>query len=83
MDLILNDEGSINGLEPKAVVLGENVQGEEGIRWLREIIHGDCFICRHDNDGNFASIEESDVETIQYFVKAILSLHADVIIIKE
>lgn len=83
LDIVFNDEGLINRLEPRVVVLGENVDSEGGIRELKEIIHGDCFICRHDDGGNFVSIREEDVKTIQHFVKAIISVHADVIIIKE
>lgn len=83
LDLVLNDEGLINGLEPKVVVLDEDADGAKRQREIKEIIHGDCFICRHDNDGNFVSIEEGDVETIRHFVKSIISVCAGVIIIEE
>ncbi len=83
LDIVLNDEGLINGLEPRAVVLGEVTVEAKKQRKIKEIIHGDCFICRHDDGGNFVSIREEDVKTIQHFVKAIISVHADVIIIKE
>ena len=50
------------------------VCNEEG--WLidlepRVIIAGDCFICRHDRQGNFQSIKESDLELINSKVKPI------------
>ena len=83
LDIVFNDKGLINRLEPRVVVLGENVDSEGGIRELKEIIHEDCFICRHDDGRNFVSIREEDVKTIKYFVKAIISIHADVIIIEE
>ena len=73
LDLILNDEGLINGLKPRVVILGENVDEEGGIRELKEIIHGDCFVCRHDAEGNFVSVREEDVDTIRCFVKSIMS----------
>lgn len=82
LDLVLNDEGLINGLEPRVVVLGEGVGEAKGIRELREIIHGNCFVCRHDDEGNFLSIREEDVETIRYFVKSIISIHNNVIIVE-
>lgn len=82
LDIVFNDEGLINGLKPRAVILGENVD-RGGIRELKEIIHGDCFICRHDYDGDFVSIKDGDVNTIRHFVKNIISVYADVIIIEE
>ena len=63
LDIVFNDEGLINGLKPRAVILGENVN-RGGIRELKEIIHGDCFICRHDYDGDFVSIKNSSMEFI-------------------
>ncbi len=83
LDIAFNDEGLINGLKPRVVVLGESIGEEGGIRELREIIHGNCFVCMHDEDGNFVSIREEDVNTIQHFVKAIISVHADMIVIEE
>lgn len=83
LDLVLNDEGLINGLEPRAVVLGEGTDEAKKQRKIKEIIHGDCFVCRHDDEGNFLSIEEGDVETIRHFVKVIISVHAGVMIIEK
>ena len=76
LDVVFNDEGLINGLESRAVVLGENTDRAKQQREIKEIIHGDCFVCRHDNEGNFLSIEDG-------VVKAIISVYADVIIIEE
>lgn len=83
LDVVFNDEGLINGLKPRVVILGESLSEEVGIRELREIIHGNCFVCRHDNDGNFVSIREEDVDTIRYLVKSIISIHDNVIIVEE
>ena len=83
LDIVLNDEGLINGLEPRAVVLGEGTDEAKKQRKIKEIIHGDCFVCRHDNDGNFVSIREEDVDTIRYLVKSIISIHDNVIIVEE
>lgn len=83
LDIVFHDEGLINGLKPRVVILGESLSEEVGIRELREIIHGNCFVCMHDDDGNFVSIEEGDVETIRHFVKVIISVHADTIVIEK
>lgn len=83
LDLVLNDEGLINGLEPRAVVLGEDTDEAKKQRKIKEIIHGDCFVCRHDEDGNFVSIEEGDVKTIRHFVKSIISIYNNVIIVEK
>ena len=83
LDIVLNDEGLINGLEPRAVVLGEGTDEAKKQRKIKEIIHGNCFVCRHDNDGNFVSIREEDVDTIRYLVKSIISIHDNVIIVEE
>lgn len=83
LDIVLNDEGLINGLEPRAVVLGEGTDEAKKQRKIKEIIHGDCFVCRHDEEGNFLSIREEDVETVRYFVKSIISIYDNVIIVEE
>ncbi len=83
LDVVFNDEELINGLEARAVVLGEGTVEAKKQSKIKEIIHGDCFVCRHDNDGNFVSIREEDIKTIQHFVKAVISINAGVIIIQE
>ncbi len=83
LDIVLNDEGLINGLEPRAVVLGEVTVEAKKQRKIKEIIHGDCFVCRHDDEGNFLSIREEGIKTIQHFVKAVISINSGVIIIQE
>ena len=83
LDVVFNDEGLINGLEPRAVVLGEGIDEAKKQRKIKEIIHGDCFVCRHDEEGNFLSIREEDVDTIKYLVKSIISIHDNVIIVEE
>lgn len=60
IDLICNEEGWLIGLEPRVA-----------IKEPQTIIAGDCFICRHDRQGNFQSIQESDLELINSKVKYI------------
>ena len=57
LDLICNDEGKINGLPPTAAWLDHDDQ-------LLDVICGDCLVCRHDGEGGFASIKESDLPVI-------------------
>lgn len=58
IDLICNEEGLINGSEPR-VMLTEDGQFQNCI------IMGDCFVCRHDGKGNFESIKETDLPIIK------------------
>lgn len=60
IDLVCNEEGWLIGLEPR-VMISE----------LETIIAGDCFICRHDRQGNFKSIKDEDLELINSKVKPI------------
>ena len=60
IDLVCNEEGWLIGLEPRVM-----------IRELETIIAGDCFICRHDRQGNFKSIKDEDLELINSKVKPI------------
>lgn len=60
IDLICNEEGWLIGLEPRVA-----------IKEPKTTIAGDCFICRHDRQGNFESIRESDLDLINSKVKPI------------
>lgn len=60
IDLVCNEEGWVIGLEPRVA-----------IQEPKTVIAGDCFICRHDRQGNFKSIKESDIDLIKSKVKPI------------
>lgn len=60
IDLVCNEEGWVIGLEPRVAIQGP-----------KTVIAGDCFICRHDRQGNFQSIKESDIDLINFKVKPI------------
>lgn len=60
IDLVCNEEGWVIGLEPRVA-----------IQEPKTVIAGDCFICRHDRQGNFQSIKESDIDLINSKVKPI------------
>lgn len=56
IDLICNEEFLLQGLEPRVVIdWGE---------CLPTVICGDCFICRHNEHGEFESIRDEDMEVI-------------------
>lgn len=54
IDLICNEEGLLRGMMPRVAV-----------RHPATVIVGDCFVCRHDDEGNFTDILESDLEYIK------------------
>ena len=60
IDLVCNEEGLLLDLGPR-IAIPES----------KTIIAGDCFICRHDRQGNFQSIKESDIDLINSKVKYI------------
>ena len=57
IDLVCNEEGKINCLQPTVAWI------EEGK--IIDIICGDCFLCRHNEEGDFVSIKDEDIEYIQ------------------
>jgi hypothetical protein len=63
LDLVCNDEGKICQMEPRAVWI---YRGE-----LVEIICGDFFVCRHNDEGEFVSIEDRDEAVIKRFLLAV------------
>lgn len=80
--LIHNDDGLNDGMQPRAVVLGEGEDDVIDLRGIREIIHGDCFICKVHGDC-FASIKNNDVKIIKHHVKKVAKACGSVIEIKK
>lgn len=79
LDLIVNDEGLINGSEPRLayykcdltssdITKEDSDSDDNGFEYL---YHGDCYICRHKGE-EFTSILESDKEWIE---KHFIHLH--------
>lgn len=66
LDLVCNEEGKINGLPMNRAWLFE---GE-----IVEVIAGNCFVTRHNDNGDSTSIEESDVPKIEAILKQILAV---------
>lgn len=77
--LIHNDDGINDGLKPRAVVLGEGEGNAIDLRGIREIIHGDCFVCRFDGIESFTSIEDDDIKIIGHYVKPVMSVTGSVL----
>lgn len=75
LDLVCNEEGKINSMEPRAVLMDGND--------LVDIICGDCFVCRSNEEGEFVSIKDSDVKTIKERVKYIVAVHGNHVYIEE
>lgn len=81
--LICNEDGINDGLKPRAVVL-EKGEGEAiDQRGIREVIHGDCFVCRFDGRDGFESVKDEDIETIRHYVKIVVSVTDSVIEIEK
>lgn len=83
--LICNGDAVNNGLEERVVILGERDGEDDAIdmRGIRDIIHGDCFVCRFDGCDGFESIRNSDIETIKHYIKPVVSTANGVIEIAE
>jgi len=58
IDIVCNEEGKINHLQPTVAWIED---GE-----VIEIICGNCFLCRYNDEGNFVSIKNEDVEYIKF-----------------
>jgi hypothetical protein len=75
LDLTCNEEGKINGLPLNRAWIFE---GE-----VVEVIAGNCFITRHDSEGNSISIEESDIPKIEEILKQILGIVGNTFILAK
>lgn len=76
LDLICNEEGKIKSLPLNRAWLFE---GE-----VVEVIAGNCFITRHDEDGSSASIEESDIPKIEETLKQMVGIFGGtIVLVKE
>ena len=76
LDLIVNDEGLINGSEPRLAYYSCDLTSSDITKedsdsddsGFEHIYYGDCYICRHKGE-EFTSILESDKEWIeQHFI---------------
>lgn len=63
VDIICNDEGKLQGLLPNRAFVKDGK--------VLDIFVGDILACRHDNEGNFTSIEETDIPLIEQTLEPI------------
>ncbi|MCI9050659.1 MAG: DUF3846 domain-containing protein [Lachnospiraceae bacterium] len=66
IDIVLNDEGKLNNLPLNRVWKSE----EE----IFDILVGNIFCCRYDEEGNFSSILEEDIPIIQEMLIPIIGI---------
>lgn len=81
--LICNADGLNDRLEERAVVLGEGEGDAIDLRGIREIIHGNCFVCRFDGCDGFAPIKDGDAKIIKHYVKKVARVCGSVIEIEK
>lgn len=67
IDIVLNDEGKLDGLPLNRVWKSADES-------VLDIIVGNVLACRHDEEGNFTSILESDIPVILKHLPAIMVL---------
>lgn len=66
LDIVCNDDGKLIGLPiNRAWILNNEVV---------DFIAGEAFICRHDDEGNYCSIREEDLEFIFSMFKPIFAI---------
>lgn len=66
IDLVCNDEGKILELMPSLAIMDNNE--------IVDVICGNCFLCRFDDEGNFNDIKDDDIEKIKEKVSLITVL---------
>lgn len=67
IDLVLNDEGKLNGLPLNRVWLGKDGT-------ILDILVGNVLACRFDSEGDFTSILESDIPVILEKLPAVMAV---------
>lgn len=67
IDLVLNDEGKLNGLPLNRVWLGKDGT-------ILDILVGNVLACRFDSEGDFTSILESDIPVILERLPAVMAV---------
>lgn len=75
LDLVCNEEGKFNGMNPIAAW----IDGEQ----ILDLIHGNFFICRWDDEGRFVSIKDSDVDIIKEKLKPVIMKFDNRVIIQS
>ena len=66
LDLVCNEEGKFNGSKPVVAW----VDGEQ----ILDVIFGNCFVCRNNEEGEFISIKDTDVDIIKEKLKPVIAI---------
>lgn len=66
LDLVCNEEGKFNGSKPVVAWM----DGEQ----ILDVIFGNCFVCRNNEEGEFVSIKDSDVDIIKEKLKPVIAI---------
>lgn len=66
LDIICNDDGKLLGLTPNRAWIIDNK--------VADVIVGEAFVCRHDDEGNFCSIHEEDKDIILDIFRPIIAI---------
>lgn len=75
LDVVCNEEGKINGLELRVAHI-ENGK-------IMEVIAGDCFVCRHNDMGEFESIKDEDIDYIKEKLKPVVFVIGNRVYVRE
>ena len=67
IDLVLNDEGKLDGLPLNRVWLGKDGN-------ILDILVGNVLACRFDSEGDFISLLESDIPVILERLPAVMAV---------
>lgn len=74
LDLVCNEEGKINGLELRVAHIEDDK--------IMEVIAGDCFVCRHNDEGEFESIKDEDIGYIREKLKPVVFMIGDRVFVR-
>ena len=76
IDLVLNDEGKLNGLPFNRVWKDKDNK-------ILDILAGNILACRFDNEGNFTSILDNDIPVILERLPAIMAVIDKTVFVRQ
>lgn len=71
VDLVLNEEGKLQGLDPSLLLLGPDKE-------VVDVIAGNAILCSADGQGNWVGLDESRVEELLRLLRFGLTNHGAV-----
>lgn len=76
IDVVMNDEGKLKGYPLNRAIL--SVEGQ-----VLDVIVGNCVCLRHNDEGDFISIEESDKDIIERQLVPVLTILGNTIVLEH